>query len=208
MSKPLHDCPVGHFPAHQLLQELLGEVRRCTVCAAHLPLGPRPVVQIGAAARLVIIGQAPGTKVHESGIPWHDKSGARLREWTGIDHAIFYNPDKIAIMPMGFCYPGAAGGADRPPRPECAPLWHERLLAALPRRRLVLLVGMYAQSRYLGRRGPMTLTETVRAFDAHLPHFFPLPHLSWRSTGWMTRNPWFERDVLPRLREEVQRALT
>ena len=189
------------------LDELLAEVRGCTVCAAHLPLGPRPVVQLGAGARLVIIGQAPGSKVHESGVPWHDESGQRLREWLGIDAAAFYDPERVALMPMGFCYPGAAKGADLPPRPECAPLWHDRLLAELPERRLVLLVGMHAQARYLRSGARTTLTERVRGFGAHLPTYFPLPHPSWRSTGWMSRNPWFQADVLPALRRAAEAAL-
>jgi uracil-DNA glycosylase len=189
------------------LHELLTDVRRCIVCAAHLPLGPRPVVQIGVGAKLVIIGQAPGSKVHASGIPWQDDSGDRLRAWTGISRAEFYDPDRVALMPMGFCYPGAINGADRPPRPECAPLWHDRLLACLPNRRLMLLVGLHAQNRYLGRAGNPTMTKTVRDFRSHLPQYFPLPHPSWRSTGWMKRNPWFETDVLPALRQVVHDVL-
>ena len=191
----------------QPLNHLLADVRGCTVCAAHLPLGPRPIVQLGAAARLVIIGQAPGSKVHESGVPWRDDSGKRLRDWLGIEDAIFYDPDRVALMPMGFCYPGAANGADLPPRPECAPLWHDSLLAELPNRRLVLLIGIHAQAHYLRLGKRATLTETVRGFSAYLPRYFPLPHPSWRSTGWMSRNPWFQTDVLPVLRQTVNKAL-
>ena len=189
------------------LDTLLSDVRRCTVCAAHLPLGPRPVVQIGSAARLLIVGQAPGSKVHASGVPWQDDSGLRLRDWLGIGSDIFYDPAHVALLPMGFCYPGAANGADLPPRPECAPLWHDRLLAELPQRRLTVLVGLHAQRRYLDGDRRQTLTEAVRGFRQHLPGRFPLPHPSWRSTGWMRRNAWYEEDVLPALRDAVRGAL-
>ncbi len=189
------------------LETLLTDVRRCTVCAAHLPLGPRPIVQIGATARIVVVGQAPGSKLHTSGVPWQDDSGHRLRDWLGIGSGDFYDAAKLALMPMGFCYPGAAGGADLPPRPECAPLWHGRLLAAMKQRRLTVLVGLHAQRRYLPGATRATLTETVRGFRAHLPGVFPLPHPSWRSTGWMQRNGWFETDVLPALRDAVSLAL-
>ncbi len=188
------------------LSALLGDIRACSVCAAALPLGPRPIVQAGATARLLIIGQAPGTRVHGSGIPWDDPSGDRLRDWTGLDTAAFYDPAQVALMPMGFCYPGVAvSGGDAPPRRECAPLWHARLRAALPDIRLTLLVGSYAQAAYLGRKA--TLTDAVRDFAITPPGIFPLPHPSWRSTGWMARNPWFAADVLPALRTQVVAAL-
>jgi uracil-DNA glycosylase len=187
-------------------EALLGEIRACTVCAAALPAGPRPIVQFSAASRLVVIGQAPGARVHASGVPWDDASGARLREWTGLSSEIFYDPARVALVPMGFCYPGAGATGDKPPRPECAPLWHRRILARLPAERLTLLVGAYAQRAYLGPRGS-SLTETVRGFDAQRPGFFPLPHPSWRSGGWMKRNPWFERDVVPPLRARVRAAV-
>lgn len=186
---------------------LLAEVRACAVCAAHLPHGPRPVIQFSPVARLVIVGQAPGARVHRSGIPWDDESGRRLRDWTGLDEATFHDPARVAMIPMGFCYPGKGDGADLPPRPECAPLWHDRLLALLPKERLMLLVGIHAQAHYLAARRKQTLTETVRDFQAHLPGCFPLPHPSWRSTGWMARNPWFVRDVVPRLRAAVRGAV-
>ncbi len=189
------------------LAALLAEIRGCTVCAAHLPLGPRPIVQIAAGARLVIIGQAPGAKVHASGVPWQDDSGERLREWTGLSAASFYDAEQVALLPMGFCYPGAAQGADLPPRPECAPLWHARALAAMPQCQLTLLVGLHAQRRYLEAPRAMTLTEAVRAFRDAPPGCFPLPHPSWRSTGWMRRNPWFAAEVLPALRAAVGAAL-
>ena len=188
------------------LTRLLGEIRGCTVCAASLPLGPRPIVQAGSGARVLIIGQAPGIRVHESGVPWDDASGQRLREWTGIATTNFYDPACVALMPMGFCYPGvAASGGDAPPRRECAPLWHDRLRAALGDVRLTLLVGHHAQKAYLGRA--VSMAAAVREFAAAPGGMFPLPHPSWRSTGWMKRNPWFEAEVLPVLRGRVIAAL-
>ena len=182
---------------------LLTEIRACTLCAAHLPAGPRPIVQFSATASVVIIGQAPGTRVHESGIPWDDASGERLREWTGLTPEIFYDRGQIALVPMGFCYPGTGASGDLPPRPECALTWHDRVMAALPEDRLILLVGTYAQARYLPGAKKLSLTTRVQDFRAYGPRLFPLPHPSWRSTGWMSRNPWFEADVLPVLRHEV-----
>lgn len=193
----------------EALGALLARIRACTVCAEHLPLGPRPIVQAGTAAKILIIGQAPGTAVHASGIPWDDPSGDRLREWTGLDRATFYDPDKVAQMPMGFCYPGkvpakgSGSGGDAPPRRECAPLWHAPLRAELTAVTLTLLVGQNAQAAYAP--GPRaTLTERVRAARTSP---FALPHPSWRSTIWMRRNPWFEADVLPLLRARVREAL-
>jgi uracil-DNA glycosylase len=185
------------------LTALLKKVRACSHCAAHLPLGPRPIVRIAPTARLLIIGQAPGTKVHESGVPWDDKSGDRLREWLAVDTDTFYDEGRIAIMPMGFCYPGVdKNGGDAPPRPECAPLWHEQLCQHLPNIKLTLLIGMYAQAYYLGPRRKKTMTETVKAWAEYQPEgLLPLPHPSWRSTGWLKKNPWFETDVLPVLRD-------
>jgi uracil-DNA glycosylase len=196
-------------PATPAFGRLLKDVRACAVCAAHLPLGPHPVVRMAPSARLLIIGQAPGTRVHETGIPWNDRSGDQLRAWLGLDRDIFYDETRIAIMPMGFCYPGRdARGGDSPPRPECAPLWHERLLRHLPAVELTLLVGQYAQARYLGPRRKTTLTETVRNWTAYLPdRLLPLPHPSWRNTGWQKRQPWFAAELLPALREQVARLL-
>jgi len=182
---------------------LLGDIRACTVCAAHLPAGPRPIVQFSATSRIVIIGQAPGTRVHESGIPWDDASGERLREWTGLTRKQFYDPAVVAVVPMGFCYPGTGTSGDLPPRPECAPLWHDRVMARLPTDRLTLLVGSYAQERYLPKTKRKSLTERVRDFRIYPPNVLPLPHPSWRSTGWMKRNPWFEADLLPLLQGAV-----
>lgn len=187
---------------------LLREISACTHCAGSLPLGPRPVVRAGRSASLLIIGQAPGTKVHETGIPWNDPSGDRLRSWTGLPAPTFYDPDLVAIMPMGFCYPGRLPrGGDSPPRPECAPLWHHRLRAQLPGVKLTLLVGQYAQKAYLKDSGRGSMTETVRSYGDFLPDFFPLPHPSWRTTGWIKRNPWFEAEILPALRLRVSAAL-
>lgn len=186
-------------------ESLVAEVRACTACAAALPLGPRPVLQMSQSATLLVASQAPGTKVHASGIPFSDPSGDRLREWAGLSNEQFYDAAKVAILPMGLCYPGrAANGGDSPPRPECAPLWRERLLAAMPAIRLTLLIGGYAQNHVLG---PGSVGTRVRAFRDYLPRYFPLPHPSWRSRIWAARNPWFEEEVLPALRESVARAL-
>jgi len=190
----------------ETLEQAAGAARACTLCADHLPLGPRPVFRISPTARLLIVGQAPGTRVHETGIPWNDASGQRLREWLSVGSEIFYDASRIAILPIGFCYPGRyARGGDLPPRNECAPLWHRRLTAHMPKLTLVLLIGQYAQAHYLGRRRRRSLTETVAAWRDYLPEFLPLPHPSWRNTAWLRRNPWFEADLLPELRLRVGR---
>lgn len=183
------------------------EIAACRACEAHLPHGPRPVVQFSATSRLAIIGQAPGSKVHASGVPWDDASGDRLRDWTGLSRQEMYDPAAVAIVPMGFCYPGKASGGDMPPRRECAPLWHERLWQAMPGLRLTLLVGTYAQAAYLPETKSMTLVARMRAFRTFLPRFFPLPHPAWRSTLFMRANPCFESEVIPALREQVAAAL-
>ena len=185
------------------MPDLAAEVAACRVCEAHIE--PRPVATFSPTARLVIIGQAPGSKVHASGVPWDDASGERLREWTGLDRETMYDPARVALVPMGFCYPGKASGGDKPPRRECAPLWHQRILDLLPPDRLTLLVGTYAQAHYL--RDSLPMTERVRRFANYLPAFFPLPHPAWRSTLWMRQNPWFETELLPILRREVARRL-
>jgi uracil-DNA glycosylase len=188
------------------LNRILRDVRACRICEAELPLGPRPVVQLASTARLLIVGQAPGSKVHRSGIPWNDASGDRLRRWLGLERATFFDEAKVAILPMGFCYPGAGkNGGDNPPRPECAPLWHERLLRHLPGLQLTLLVGQYAHRRYLDAGRTSSMTETVKAFSRHGPEFFPLPHPSWRSVIWMQKNPWFEEAAIPELRKAVRK---
>ncbi|WP_019139812.1 uracil-DNA glycosylase family protein [Noviherbaspirillum massiliense] len=186
---------------------LLSEIRACQVCEAHLPHGPRPVVQASEQATLLIIGQAPGRRVHETGIPWNDPSGDRLREWLNLSRDVFYDERHVAIIPTAFCYPGKGKSGDLPPRPECAPLWHPRLMQALPDIRLTLLVGRYAQEFALGERCKPTLTETVAAFREYLPHYLPLPHPSPRNQSWWKANPWFEAQVLPVLRERTAAAL-
>ena len=194
--------------ASDSLAALLAEIRACRLCAAHLPLGPRPITRAGRTARILVIGQAPGTKVHETGIPWNDPSGDRLREWMALDRETFYDERRIAIMPMGFCYPGRLPkGGDAPPRPECAPAWHEKLRAELPAVELTLLVGSYAQAHYLHDGRKASMTETVRAWRDHAPAIIPTPHPSWRSTNWLKKNPWFGEEVLPELRRRVA-ALT
>ncbi len=193
------------------LAPLLAEIRACTVCAAHLPLGPRPVLHISTTARVLIASQAPGTAVHHAGISFWDASGDRLRGWLGMDKDVFYDASRVAILPMGLCYPGRLpNGGDAPPRRECAPLWRARVLAAMPALRLTLLVGSYAQDAAAREHGwpRASMTERVRDFRAYLPRYFPLPHPSWRTGAWQRLNPWFDEEVLPALRAEVRRALT
>ncbi len=192
------------MPDVNSLTELAEQVRGCRACAGALPMEPRPVFQVSPTARLLIASQAPGTRVQESGIPFSDASGDRLRDWMGVDAATFYDARDMAILPMGFCYPGKAKGGDAPPRRECAELWRGDLLAGMPGIRLTLLVGTYAQIDVLG---PGRMTERVRHFSDYLPLYFPLPHPSWRSTIWARRNPWFEAEVLPALRQAVRQAL-
>jgi uracil-DNA glycosylase len=187
-------------------ERLHAEIAACRICAQQLEHEPRPVVQFSAKSRICIIGQAPGSKVHASGVPWDDDSGDRLREWLGMDKAQFYDPDTIALVPMGFCYPGKASGGDKPPRKECAAEWHARVLENLPNVRLTLLVGSYAQAYYLPHTKRMSLTDRVRQYAEFAP-FFPLPHPAWRVRMWMAKNPWFEADVLPVLRKQVRVAL-
>lgn len=188
---------------------LLGrEISACRVCAEKLTHRPRPVVQFGASARIVIIGQAPGARVHASGIPWDDASGERLRTWTGISGAAFYDPSKIALVPMGFCYPGKGESGDLPPRPECASLWHARVFDLLPRNRLTLLVGSYAQARYLSGGPKRSMTENVHDQPGWEAGLLALPHPSWRSAIWMARNPWFVAEVLPGIQQAVGQWLS
>lgn len=187
-----------------MLRTLIKEARACRVCAPHLPLGPRPVFLVGARARLMIVGQAPGRRVHETGIPWNDPSGELLRHWLRMDRAQFYDTRRVAIVPTGLCYPGSGERGDLPPRPECAPLWQPRFRAALPGIRLTLLIGMHAQAYFLGRRRKATLAQTVRAWREYLPAYFPLPHPSPRNRLWLKRNPWFVTEVLPALRRRLR----
>lgn len=194
--------------AQTRLDAMLAEARACRVCEAFLPLGPRPVVRGRASARLMIVSQAPGTRVHETGLSFNDRSGDRLRDWLGIDRETFYDESRIAIMPMGLCYPGVdAHGGDLPPRPECAPLWHPRLRPLFPEIGLTLLVGSYAIRRYLPDLARDTMTATVMRWRDFLPRHFPLPHPSWRNTGWLKRNPWYEAEALPALRLRVAELL-
>lgn len=189
------------------MQDLLSNIRNCSTCKAHLPLGPRPVVTAHPDSKIMIIGQAPGTKVHASGIPWDDASGRQLRKWLGVTDAQFYDEKNFAIVPMGFCYPGRGKGGDLPPRPECAPQWHAPLLELMPNVELVLLIGLYAQKYYLKKDAKKTLTETVGNFENYLPQYFPLPHPSPRNRFWLTRNPWFEKSVVPELEKRVHDLL-
>lgn len=191
------------------LDRVLAEARACRLCAAHLPLGPRPTLRASAGARLLIVGQAPGTKVHATGIPWNDRSGDRLRDWLGLDRDTFYDETRIAIVPMGLCYPGVdAHGGDLPPRRECAPYWHPRIRPLLTGIGLTLLIGQYAQRFYLGDRRRPSMSETVAAWRDYLPDFLPLPHPSWRNTAWLRRNPWFESELVPVLRARVAELLS
>jgi uracil-DNA glycosylase len=190
------------------LDQLLADARACRLCEKHLPLGPKPVLRASATARLLIVGQAPGTRVHATGLPWNDASGDRLRTWMGVDRDVFYDQSRIAIIPIGLCYPGRAkNGGDNPPRPECAPFWHPRLRPALPLIELTLLVGSYAQAYYLKGRAGRTMTETVRTWRVFLPEFLPTPHPSWRTTFWLRRNPWFEAELIPTLQALVSRIV-
>ena len=187
------------------LSELLEEVRSCQVCAEYLPFDPKPVVRASETASILIIGQAPGTRVQTSGVPWDDPSGRRLRDWMGITETLFYDESKIAIIPMGFCYPGKGKSGDLPPRPECAKLWHDKLLTSLPNIRTTLLIGQYAQ-RYYIKQQYKTLTETVSAWRDFQPRYFPLPHPSPRNNIWLHKNPWFENVVIA-LKDQVSSAL-
>ena len=181
------------------LSQLLKEVRACRACEGRIP-APRPVLRAHADARVLIVGQAPGRKVHASGIPWDDASGDRLRDWLGVERDTFFDERRFAILPMGFCYPGKDKSGDLPPRRECAQLWLERLLASLPNIQLTLLIGRYAPRYYLGDKRKQTLTETVRAWREYWPRYLPLPHPSPRNTGWFQYNPWLEQEVIPALR--------
>lgn len=185
-------------------RQLMAEVRGCRICEGLLPLGPRPVLQLHPDARLLIASQAPGRRVHGSGIPFQDPSGVRLRDWLGIGEDVFYDSRRVAILPMGFCYPGTGTSGDHPPRPECAPAWRRPLLERLSRLRLTLVVGRYAMLYHLGDGMRGTVTETVRGWRDCWPEILPLPHPSPRNQAWLTRNTWFERDVLPALKDRVR----
>ncbi|MEM8894841.1 MAG: uracil-DNA glycosylase family protein [Bacteroidota bacterium] len=185
------------------MDDLLSEIRQCKVCEEFLPLGCNPVLAAHKSSKIIIIGQAPGSVVHQSGVPWDDKSGGRLREWLQMDKTEFYDPTRVALIPMGFCYPGKGKSGDLPPRPECAPLWHPKLMSQLNSVSLTLLIGEYAQRYYLGDKRKNTLTETVRNFKEYLPEYLVLPHPSPRNNIWLKKNPWFEEEVLPALRRSI-----
>ena len=202
--RPAIEKPALPATGHRTLEELLVAVRNCRACAAHLPLGPRPVLSAQSSARILIVGQAPGRRVHESGIPWNDASGERLRAWMGVDTTTFHDASRIAIIPVGYCYPGRGADGDLPPRRECAVLWLDQLLARLPRIELTLLVGQHAQHHFLGSRRRPSLTETTRAWRDYAPEYIPLPHPSPRNQPWFKRHPWFERQLVPMLRARIE----
>lgn len=187
-------------------ESLLTDVRACTRCAKHLPLGPRPIVQLQASAKILIAGQAPGRKVYETGIPFNDASGDRLRSWLGISREVFYDAQQVAILPMGFCFPGTGKSGDLPPRPECAPTWRAQLLSQLPNIKLTLVIGRYAQAYHLPNETG-TLTETVQSWPKYWPNVVPLPHPSPRNNLWLKRNPWFENELVPQLQNRVAAVL-
>lgn len=189
------------------MKTLLKEIRKCQVCLPHLVDGVNPILSMSAKSKIAIIGQAPGSIVHRTSKPWDDKSGERLREWLQVSEEEFYNPDLFAIMPMGFCYPGKGKSGDLPPRPECAPLWHDKLLKHLKSLELILLIGSYAQAYYLKEEKLKTLTATVQNFENYLPKYLPLPHPSPRNNIWLKKNPWFGHEVLPHLRGVVGKYL-
>ena len=192
---------------HHPLRDLAQEIRACTLCSAYLPLGPRPIIQVSNSAKILIVGQAPGSRVHETGIPFDDPSGNRLREWMGIDKSVFYDELKLAIVPMGFCFPGTGKSGDLPPRPECAETWRKKLLNELPQISLTLVIGQYAQAWHLGQLAKENLTETVKAWKEFGPKIIPLPHPSPRNNIWLKKNPWFVQEVLPRLQSEIKSLL-
>jgi uracil-DNA glycosylase len=189
------------------MEALLHNISQCEICRAHLPLGPRPVVTAHLESKIVIIGQAPGTKVHESGIPWDDQSGRKLRQWLDVSDKEFYNTKNFAIIPMGFCYPGKGKTGDLPPRKECALEWHDAILKKMPKVELVLLIGAYAQKYYLRDNAKRTLTETVGDYKSYLPKYFPLPHPSPTNRFWISKNPWFEKLIVPDLQKTIKRLI-
>lgn len=191
----------------QSLSKLVKKIRSCTLCSEYLPLGPKPIIQVGSSARVLIVGQAPGSRVHKTGVPFNDPSGDRLRQWLGVDKDVFYDDKKIALVPMGFCFPGAGKSGDLPPRSECAATWRAKLLEQLPNIKLTIIVGLYAQNWHLGSAAKENLTKTVMGWKGYGPTVIPLPHPSPRNNIWLKRNPWFEEQVLPPLRRKVRAVL-
>lgn len=189
------------------MDKLLTEIRNCEICKASLPRGPRPIVSAHPESRIAIIGQAPGSKVHETGVPWDDPSGKQLRKWLGVTDEEFYDAQLFALIPMGFCYPGKGKSGDLPPRLECAPLWHPSLFEVMSELDMIILIGQYAQRYYLGNQMQNNLTETVRQYQEYLPKYFVLPHPSPRNRFWLSKNPWFEDQVLPKLKSLVSRHI-
>jgi uracil-DNA glycosylase len=189
------------------MQKLLKQIRNCKECEKFLELGVNPIISASAKSKIIIIGQAPGRKVHTTSIPWNDKSGDNLRNWLGVDKEMFYDPAIFALVPMGFCYPGKGKSGDLPPRAECAPLWHKKLLAKMPDAKLIILIGQYAQQYYLGDKAKDTLTDTVQNFRSYLPDYFVLPHPSPRNNIWQAKNKWFGLKVLPELKKEIQQFI-
>lgn len=190
------------------MESLLSDISKCDVCASKLALGPRPVVSASEHSKIVVIGQAPGSVVHKSGIPWDDKSGQNLRSWMGIDNETFYNSEVVALIPMGFCYPGKGKSGDLPPTKECAPLWHPKLLTQMHNVQLTLLIGAYSQNYYLGNRLKRTLTESVKNYKEYLPDYFVLPHPSPRNNIWQAKNEWFKNEVLPTLQYTIKKIIS
>lgn len=182
---------------------LLQAIKQCKFCEPNLPWGANPVMLAGAQSKIIIIGQAPGKRVHQTNIPWNDKSGDNLRNWLGVDKELFYDTTVFALMPMGFCYPGTGKNGDLPPRKECAPLWHPQLLENMKEKKIFLLIGAYAQNHYLGKNAKFSLTETVKNYNDYLPSFFPLPHPSPRNNIWQAKNPWFKAEVIPALKNII-----
>ncbi|OIQ21108.1 MAG: IclR family transcriptional regulator [Flavobacterium sp. MedPE-SWcel] len=189
------------------MDKLLLDIKDCRICEEQLPLGPRPVVAARPKSKIIIIGQAPGTAVHKTGIPWYDKSGENLRRWMGVENEVFYDAEKIGIIPMGFCYPGRGKSGDNPPTKECAPKWHGKLFDYIEKPELILLIGKYSQDYYLRTTSKRTLTETVRNYKEYLPKYFVLPHPSPRNNIWMKKNEWFKDEVLPSLKESISQIL-
>ena len=190
------------------LDELLFEIRKCTICEEHLPLGTNPVLRASTKSKILVVGQAPGTKVHKTNIPWNDPSGDKLREWLGVSRDVFYDENNFAIIPMGFCYPGKGKSGDLPPRKECSETWHARLLKLLPNIKLTLLFGQYALNYFLGDKKKKTLTETVKNYHDYLPHYLPMPHPSPRNRFWLQKNKWFEQEIVPILKVKTHQLLS